>query len=543
MSIAPTRMIERSKRRHPATEREACVVEVHENSPPTLFHAGESFRLERLPVGSRIIYPPPPLKGLIDVDAAISAALDSPLGMDPLDSLLRPGMKLTIAFDDISLPLPPMKTPDIRGRVIEHVLERAARAGVDDVRITMANSLHRRMTAKEIKRAVGERVFRSFWPDALTNHDAEDRANLVEIGTTEHGEVVEISRRAAESDLLVYVNINLVAMDGGHKSVPVGLGSYRSLRHHHNVHTMLRSRSYMDPPASALHDSTARMGRLLAGRLKIFTIETTLNNDTFPKPFDFLQKREWEWSIADQAAYLAAKRATDRAPASLNRKVFHRIAAPYGITGVAAGETEAVHEVTLERVHRQQIVEVDGQADVLIAGLPYISPYNVNSILNPILVTCLGLGYFFNMYRGKPLVRPGGAMIMFHPVRREFNAVHHPSYIDFFEEVLAETTDPAQIEAKFEEQFATDPWYVHLYRNSHAYHGVHPFYMWYWAAHAMDHLGDVIFVGGDRNTVARLGFRTASTLGDALDMASETVGSSPRITAMRCPPLLLADVR
>ncbi|MGH2726134.1 MAG: lactate racemase domain-containing protein, partial [Actinomycetota bacterium] len=346
--------------------RPGFVLEVDERTPPLLFHHGEGFRLEKLPLGTRVVYPPEALTGIRDVDAAIDRALEEPRGSEPLDALLRPGMRLTIAVDDISLPLPPMRTPDIRGRVIEHVHERAARAGVDDVRITMANSLHRRMTPREIKRAVGERVYRSFWPDALTNHDAEDRANLVEIGTTDHGEVVEIGRRAAESDLLVYVNINLVAMDGGHKSVPVGLGSYRSLRHHHNVHTMLRSRSYMDPPASALHDSTARMGRLLAEHLKIFTVETTLNNDTFPKPFDFLQKREWEWSVADQAAYLAAKRATDRAPASINRKVFHRIAAPFGITGVTAGETEAVHEVTLERVHRQQIVEVDGQADVLV---------------------------------------------------------------------------------------------------------------------------------------------------------------------------------
>ena len=76
--------------------------------------------------------------------------------------------------------------------------------------------------------------------------------------------------------------------------------------------------------------------------------------------------------------------------------------------------------------------------------------------------------------------------------------MHHPSYIDFFEEVLAETTDPVAIETKYEEQFATDPWYTHLYRNSYAYHGVHPFYMWYWGAHALEHLGDVIFVGGDR---------------------------------------------
>ena len=84
---------------------------------------------------------------------------------------------------------------------------------------------------------------------------------------------------------------------------------------------------------------------------------------------------------------------------------------------------------------------------------------------------------------------------------------------------------------------------IHLYRTSHAYHGVHPFYMWYWAAHAMDHVDEVIWVGGDRRVAARLGFRAASTLADALEMASGTVGSSPSITYLHNPPHLLADVR
>lgn len=523
--------------------RPGFVLEVDERTPPLLFHYGEGFRLERLPLGSRVVYPPDPIPAIPDVDTAIRSALEHPAGSEPLRGLVRPGMRLTIAFDDISLPLPPMRTPDIRQRVIEQVLELAARAGVDDVKLMVANSLHRRMTGPEIRRIVGERVFRSFWPADLTNFDAEDRANLAFIVATDQGEDVEISRRAAESDLVVYVNINLVAMDGGHKSVPVGLGSYRSLRHHHNVHTMMHSLSYMDPPSSALHASCDRMGRLLANHLRTFTVESTLDNNTFGRPFEFLQKREWEWSALDQAAYLAAKRFTDVTPRQVKRKVFSRTTAPYGLTGVNAGETEAVHARTLDAVYRQQMVEVDGQADVLVAGLPYLGPYNVNSIMNPILVVCEGLGYFFNMYRGRPMVRPGGVMILFHPVPREFHQIHHPSYVDFYEEVLAETTDPATIEAKFEEQFASDPWYLHLYRTSHAYHGVHPFYMWYWAAHAMQYLGDVIFVGADRKAVSRLGFRTATTLNDALDMASDRVGSSPRITAMRCPPLLLADVR
>src|SRR5437899_7279131 len=179
--------------------RPGFVLEVDERTPPLLVHEGEGFRLQKFPLGSQVIYPPDSLPPIRDVTGAIRHALLHPLGSDPLPELMKPGMRLTIAFDDISLPLPPMQTPDIRGRVIEQVLEMAARRGVDDVRVIVANSLHRRMTPGEIKRAVGERVYRSFYPEALTNHDAEDPASLVHIGKTAQGEDVEISRRAAES--------------------------------------------------------------------------------------------------------------------------------------------------------------------------------------------------------------------------------------------------------------------------------------------------------------------------------------------------------
>ena len=254
------------------------------------------------------------------------------------------------------------------------------------------------------------------------------------------------------------MNINIVAMDGGHKSVATGLASYRSIKHHHNVRTMQHSRSFMDVPNSELHTSNWRMGRLIAeSGVKLFQIETTLNTDTFPEQLGFLQKREWEWTIRDRAAFVASSTALDRSPGELTRRIFHAVRAPHNLTSVQAGAVEAVHESTLANVHRQQIVEVTGQTDVLTMGLPYICPYNVNSTMNPILVACLGLGYFFNLYRGKPLVREGGVVIMSHPTPWEFNPVHHPSYIDFFEQVLAETTDQFEIESKFEESFATDP--------------------------------------------------------------------------------------
>ena len=49
--------------------------------------------------------------------------------------------------------------------------------------------------------------------------------------------------------------------------------------------------------------------------------------------------------------------------------------------------------------------------------------------------------------------------------------------------MLADTTDPHVMSKKWEKQYAEDEWYRHLYRTSNAYHGVHPFYMWYWGAH------------------------------------------------------------
>ena len=526
--------------------RPGFVLDVDRSTPPVLFHHGEGFRLEKLPADrSRVIYPAEPLEPLDDVEAAIAAALDDPIASAPLADRLRPGMKLTIAFDDVSLPLPKMQQPDTRQRVIEAVLDMAADAGVDDVHIIAALGLHRRMHEYELRHALGDRIYDAFHPRGmLYQHDAEDHDNLVELGTTPHGEVLEINKRAAESDLLVYVNINSVPMDGGWKSVCTGLASYRCLSHHHNGHTLQHTRSLSGHREhSALHQSIWRMGKILRDHgPKLFQIETSLNTDMFPSPFDFIAKREWEWTARDRATYLATTKSLDRTPRRLARKIFHSIQAPHRMTSVQAGETGAVHELTLQHVYRQQLVPVEGQTDILTLGIPFVSPYNPDGIMNPILVMCMGLGYLFNMYRNKPLVREGGVIIMTHPTYREFHPVHHPSYIDFFEQVLPDTTDPVVMGQKWERQYAEDEWYRHLYRTGNAYHGVHPFYAWYWGAHGQQWAGKVIVVGGDPSTVRRLGFTPASTMDDAFELASDVVGRAPTITHLHVPALLVADV-
>jgi hypothetical protein len=483
----------------PKYKAQEQVVTIDTDSAPRILFYGEDFLLEDLPVGTRVIYPRRPLAPLRNPRAAIRYALTHPEGADPLHAQLHPGMKVTIAVDDISLPLPPMRTPDVRQLILESVLEQLADYGVDDVEIVVAVALHRHMTAAEVRRMVGDKIFDAYWPERLYNHDAEAEDGMTELGRTAHGEPVRINRRAAESDLLIYVNINLVPMDGGHKSVAVGLTDYEGLKAHHNPSAIKKSWSYMDPESSELHRSCTRLGRIVDEHVNVFHIETALNNRMFSGPLEFLMKSEDDFSERDRLLFQATKFALSKTPRAARREIFMRVPAAYELIAVHAGATEPVHAKILEACFRQYAVKVRGQCDILISGIPYISPYNVNSkALNPLLVQVMADGYFFNMYRGKPLLREGGVMIIAHPCSDQFDPVHHPSYIEFFHRCLTETRDAAVLRSRYEEEFAKNPAYIEMYRRGNAYHGAHPFYMWYWGENGRQHMGKVICVGPDK---------------------------------------------
>ena len=519
------------------------VVTLDKRSAPRTIFYGDRLMSVDMPVGTRVVYPRPPLAALKDPDAAIRYALNHPHGSEPLHAKLRPGMKVVIAIDDISLPLPPMRRPDVRERVLTIVLQLLADYGVDDVEMIIATSVHRRMTGAEIRHIVGDRIFDAYYPDRLYNHDAEDPHGMKEVGTKDHCEVVELNRKACEADLVIYVNLNLVPMDGGHKSVTVGLCGYRSLRHHHEPVTMRACHSYMDPKASELATKVQRMGRVVNKALNVFTIETTINNRMFDDPLAFLAKNEDDLTSTERTALKALEFTLSKLPQQARQAIFEKVPSPFGVTGVFAGETEAVHEHTLARSFEQYMVPVKGQADILVTGIPYISPYNVNSFLNPLLVQVLAQGYLFNCYRGKPLVKKGGTMIIAHPCTDRFDAEHHAPYIEFVHNLLPETRDAMELHRRYEAKFAANPAYIQMYRTGHAYHPAHPFFMWYWGETGRQHLGRVIVVGADNEYIPKLlGYETARTMAEAIDMAKGTAPPSPEITMLHMPPILMADV-
>jgi lactate racemase len=519
------------------------VVYIDRDSAPRILASGMDFILEDLPVGTRVIYPNPPIKGLVNREAAIRYALNHPHGCDPLFAQLEPGMRVTIAVDDISMPIPPMKAPDIRQTALEILLEMLHGHGVDDVHIIIAISLHRKMTPPEMKRMVGQKIWDDFYPDRYYNHDAEDPTNLVLLGETRHKEPLRINRRAAESDLLIYLNFNFVPMNGGHKSVGVGLCDYESLRAHHNPNVIRASNSYMDPAGSELGRVISRVGQIADEHLNVFHIETTVNNYIFGADMGFLTKNEDDFSAFDRMKYEAMRFGMGKLPRQAKRSMYNSLKSNYEMIACHAGKTDPVHDLIIAKSMDQYVVPIEGQADILICPVPDMSPYSINSILNPLLVQVMALGYHFNMYRGKPLLKKGGTLILHHPCTDEFDHNFHPSYIEFFNRLLPETRDANVLRDKYEQEFANNPSYVEMYRRGNAYHGSHPFFMWYWGENGRQHVGHVIAAGAENAHVpAMMGWERADNLTEAISLARGYMGNSAQITMLHQPIIAIADM-
>ena len=427
-----------------------------------------------------------PLPPTRDLAAAVRDAVDRPLDTAPLRELARGASRVTVAFDD---PTVPCYAP-LWATAIPLILAELAAAGVGEDHVTLlcANALHRKFTPDELAAILGPDVVGRFADRGrLVCHDAEDPEGLVHLGTTPAGHDVEVNRLVADSDLTVYLNASTTrGFSGGWKSVCVGLSSYRSIRWHHTPDTMS-----MSTEKNRMHEILEEMGHVFERSLgddRVFKLETILSN-----PLEV-----------------------------------HRVIG--GSVGATRGE---VLEIT--RAHQAPRRELlPEKADIVLYGVPDWSPYAAFSYLNPILtLISTGLGYLGGMIEA--IGTPGCTVVLATPCPDRWDQQHHPSYREVWDRVLPVTRDPYEARELFEPELAERPDYIEKYRTGFGFHPVHAVMALY-PLKRLRHAGRVIVAGAEEpRVVEHLGFEPAPTVETALSMARETHGPNPSVALVRYP--------
>lgn len=419
-----------------------------------------------------------------DLDAAVREALADPVGLGRIRDLVTPGASVAIAFDDATVPA----YGPIRRVAIEAVLEELESAGVPRRNVTLicANALHRMFRPEELARLIGDDLVREFGP-RLICHDAEDRANLIDLGTTSpHGYPVEVHRLAVESDLLVYVNARyLRGFSGGWKSVVVGLSTYRTIKRHHTPDGM--SMSLHDNRMHAMLDEMGAHVEARTGR-RVFKVDTIAA------------------SVFETAQVFAG--------------------------GVGATQRLALQTLEGMLPPRRQLAREP--IDVFVYGVPDYSPYAIWSHPNPILtLISYGLGYLGGVIEA--LGRKGCTVIMATPVPCRWDEVHHPSYREVWERLLPVTRDPYRLMHEHADAFAARADYIEKYRHAFAFHPVHGIMATY-PLKRLGHVGRVIVAAPQDPAVPRhLGFDTAPSVEDAIRQAEAIHGAGCSIACVKQP--------
>ncbi len=512
-----------------------------------LTYSGNNLVRVNLPKDATVFYPPAPIPGIhrSRIPDVVEEAFENMLGSPPLRKLVKAGSRVLIAFDDNCQPFPPMKKPDIRQIIIEKLLTMLYGYGVrkEHIQLRCAVALHRKMKDYELRYMLGDKIMGEFFPRQLKNFDAEDPDDIVHLGETEKGESVEVSRAVTDCDVVIYVDTVQIPLNGGHKSVAVGFGNYRTIAHHHSPKMTADNPHVMSPDHSCMHASIERISRVVQKKARIIVLEAAMNGATYPPHLRYLAKSDESCNFLERRLKAMTPYSVRALPEAVRYRMFRAIRSDFDPIQINVGTIDEVHARTLQALKQQLEVHAPRQYDALVFGLPDLSPYSVGARINPVLVVSDVLGYVFNWFYNKPFIKKGGVVIILNPVFERFHDEYHVAYRKFYDEVLAYSTDPFEIQERYQESYATDPHLIDCYRNRYAHHGFHPFTVWYWATYPLKYLSRVILVGPPNDQAAkRLGAAWAPSFEHAVAMTRELTGGDD-LVAITLPPFAYLTVQ
>ncbi|NLV58997.1 MAG: nickel-dependent lactate racemase [Clostridiales bacterium] len=171
---------------------------------------------------------PKPVSAAPDAQAEIRRALDQEIGAS-LASLASPGKRVCIICDDISRPTPV-------STIVPLLLHRLTTLGVqkEAIYFVLALGSHRRMTHQEVEHKLGAEIAGDF---AVYQSSFADPSELLDLGHTEDGAVIEVYRRVMDSDVRIGIgNIvphNTLGWSGGSKILFPGVTSEETVSKFH----------------------------------------------------------------------------------------------------------------------------------------------------------------------------------------------------------------------------------------------------------------------------------------------------------------------
>jgi len=171
------------------------------------------------------------VEGVADETGAVYDALEQPIGSRPLRDIARPGERVAIIVNDITR----LTRTDLLLPPVIHTLNQA---GIPDrdIFIVFALGIHRRQTEDERRLILGDEIFGRI---RNLDHISTDDANLVTLGTTSFGNLVEINREVWEADRIILTGeiiYHLIAgYSGGRKSLVPGVAGFRTTTFNHRM--------------------------------------------------------------------------------------------------------------------------------------------------------------------------------------------------------------------------------------------------------------------------------------------------------------------
>ncbi len=486
-----------------------------------------------MPDGAQVLLPPNSLPPLQDFKESVLRALDEPIAGPPLAKRVNAGSRVCVVLDDPSLPVPPA-SHDARGEMLEAVLEALTSFGVKAARVTalIANGLARQWRPAELTEWLGAKSTSQI---GVRCHDAEQLSELVRIADEPSGPV-EISRHLLECDLVIHLNVVSMPIQAGSFGIIQGAVGYRTAREL-NAPAMFAAGERPFVPGSAWHQAHLKIAGMLEKKVPILQVSTVLNNELWTPGIAALLTTD------DESRLSRPLQMWNALPASVRHRAARSMRASFRPIEVLSGPPEEVAPRARELFLRQHEVTSEGDADVLVFGLPDLGPWSVRTQQNPVLVANLALGFVANLFTNKPLVRDGGAIIFANPLTPSFNTRHHRVHEEFYEKVLRLEREPEAIHERYEPWLASRPEFVADYQRRYAFHGAHALISWYQCTPMRRLASRIIVAHGDPRACARLGFMAAPNLDAALRKAKESVANAePKVRVLELPPAFFTRV-